>query len=98
MANLPFPHTYLYLPVTRVFIWDFSGGSVVKESNVGDAGDVGLIPELGSSPGVGNGNTLQYCLEISMDRRAWQAIVCGVTKNWIRLSTHAGTLIKLLFH
>ena len=36
----------------------FSGGSSGKESacNVGDARDMGLIPGLGSSPGVGNGN------------------------------------------
>ena len=31
----------------------------------GDTGDVGLTPGLGRSPGVGNGNPLQYsCLEI----------------------------------
>ena len=33
-------------------------------------------------PGEGNGNSLQYsCLENSMDRGAWQAIVHGVTKS-----------------
>ena len=33
---------------------------------------------MGRSPGKGNGNPLQYsCLENSMDRRAWQAIVHG---------------------
>ena len=32
------------------------------------------------SPGVGNGNPLQYpCLENSMDRGVWQAILHGVT-------------------
>ena len=42
----------------------------------GDAGDVGLIPESGRSPGIGNGNPLQYsCLENSMGRGAWQATV-----------------------
>ena len=36
-----------------------------------NAGDVGLIPELGRSPGLGNGNQLQHsCLENSMDRGA----------------------------
>ena len=36
-------------------------------ANAGDTGDVGLIPGLGRSPGVGNGNPLQYtCLENSM--------------------------------
>ena len=36
----------------------FPGGSVVKNppANVGDAGDKGLIPESGRSPGEGNGN------------------------------------------
>ena len=51
-------------------------------ANAGDLGDVGLIPGLGRSPGVGNGNPLQYsCLENSMDRGAWWAIVDGVTKS-----------------
>ena len=40
------------------------------------AGDVGSIPEIGRSPGEGNGNTLQYsCLGNPMDRGAWWAIV-----------------------
>ena len=38
------------------------GGSAGKESAC-NAGDPGSIPESGSSPGVGNGNPLQYsCL------------------------------------
>ena len=38
--------------------------------------DLGSIPGFGRCPGKGNGNPLQYsCLENSMDRRAWQAIV-----------------------
>ena len=33
----------------------------------------GFNPGLGRSPGVGNGNTLQYsCQENPMDRGAWQ--------------------------
>ena len=36
------------------------------------AGDVGLIPGSGRSPGEGNGNPLQYsCLENPMDRGVW---------------------------
>ena len=47
-----------------------------------NAGDVGLIPELGKSPGEGNGNPLQYsCLGNSMDRRAWWAIVHGLSNE-----------------
>ena len=55
--------------------------SVVKNPSA-SAGDVGLIPGLGRSPGEGNGNPLQYsCLGNSMDRAAWQATVHGVTKE-----------------
>ena len=48
----------------------FPGGSVVKNLPA-NAGDTGLVPGSGRSPGVGNGNLLQYsCLENSMDRGA----------------------------
>ena len=51
-------------------------------ANAGDARDMDLIPGLGRYPGGGHGNPLQYsCLENSMDRGAWQAIVHGVTKS-----------------
>ena len=42
----------------------FAGGAVVVNppANAGDARDVGSIPGLGRSPGVGNGNPLQYIL------------------------------------
>ena len=46
----------------------FHGGSVVKNPPA-NAGDVGLIPGSGRSPGERNGNPLQYsCLENLMDR------------------------------
>ena len=61
---------------------NFPGGSDGKESAC-HAGDLGLIPRSGRSPGEGNGYSLQYsCLENSMDRGAWWATVHGVTKNW----------------
>ena len=50
---------------------------VVKKppANAGDLRDLGLIPELGRFPRVGNGNPLQHsCLENSMDGGIWQAI------------------------
>ena len=48
-------------------------------ANAGDARDVGSIPGLRISSGVGNGNLLpDSCLEISMDRGGWQATVCEV--------------------
>ena len=50
--------------------------------NARDTGDVGLIPELGRSPGGGNGNPLQYSrLENSMDRGVSQATVHGVSES-----------------
>ena len=52
-----------------------------------NAGDPGSIPGLGRSSGEGNGNPLQYsCLENTMDRGAWWAIVHGVTKSQTQLS------------
>ena len=57
-----------------------TGSSVSKESTCSE-GDLGSIPVLGRSPGEENGNPLQYsCLENSMDREAWWAIVHGVTR------------------
>ena len=51
-------------------------------ANAGDPRDVGSIPGLKRSPGAGNGNLFQYsCLENSMDRGGWQAIVHGVAKS-----------------
>ena len=44
-------------------------------------GDVGSISGSGRSPGGGNGNPLQYCLENSIDKGAWRAPVHGVTKS-----------------
>ena len=56
-------------------------------ANPGEAKDTSLIPGSGRSPGVENGNLLQYCcLENSMDRGAWQATVYGVAKSQTRLS------------
>ena len=46
------------------------------------------LRDSGSVPGVGNGNPLQYsCLENSIDREAWWAIVHKVAKSQTRLST-----------
>ena len=57
------------------------GGSDSKESTC-SAGDLGLIPGSGRSPGEENGYPLQYsCLENPMDRGTWRAIVHGVAKS-----------------
>ena len=55
-----------------------------KEStfSAGDTGDMGLILELGRSPGGEQGNPLQYsCLDNSTDRGAWRATVHGIAES-----------------
>ena len=55
----------------------FPGGSVV-ENPPANAGEVGLIPVSGRSPGEGNGHPIQYSyLGNPMNRGAWLAIVHG---------------------
>ena len=72
------PCTYL---VTIFLVMGFVGGSADKESAC-NAGNLGLILELGRSPGERKDYTLQFSgLENSMDY-----IVHGVTKSWTRLS------------
>ena len=59
----------------------FPDGAVVKSllGSVGDARDMGLIPGLGRSLGIGNGNLLQHSfMENSIFRGAWRATVHGV--------------------
>ena len=59
----------------------FPGGLDCKESAC-NAGDLGLIPWLGRSPGEGNDNSLHYsCPDNPMDRGVWWATVRGVTKS-----------------
>ena len=76
----------------------FPGGSVVKNlpASSGDARDVGSIPGLGRSAGVGNGNPLQYsCLENSTGRGGWWVTVHGVAKSQTRLSGWARSSLLL---
>ena len=64
----------------------FSGGADSKES-VYNAGDPGSLPGSKRSPGIGNGNSLQYsCLANSMNRGAWLPIVHGVPKSLTQMS------------
>ena len=64
-----------------------------------NAGELGLIPELGRSPREGNGNPPQYsCLENPMDGGAWQATVqirhdwATNTRHWTALKAWAASL------
>ena len=60
-----------------------SGGSVIKKPPA-NAGDSGLIPGSGRTPGEGNGDPLQYsCLENPLDRGAWWTTVHGVAESQI---------------
>ena len=72
----------LIIQTNRQWPWlKFPCGSVGKESAC-NAGDLGLIPGLGRSPGEGKGYPLQYSgLGKSMDY-----IVHGVAKSWTRPS------------
>ena len=58
------------------------------------AGAAGSHPGLGTCPGEGNGNSLQYsCLESSVDRGAWQATGRGVTKSQTQLNMRTRTVL-----
>ena len=68
----------MYVYVYICFLGDLK---CAKES-AHNAGDVGLIPGSGRSPGGGNGNPFLYsCLGKPMDRGVWQAIVHGFAKQ-----------------
>ena len=68
----------VYSGLLPIFSPSGSGGKV----STCNAGDLGSIPGLGISPGEGNGNPLQFsCMDNSMDRGAWMAIIYGVSKS-----------------
>ena len=64
----------------------------MAKASARNAGDLGLIPGSGRSPGEGNGKPLQYsCLENPMDGGAWWATVHGVAKGRTQLSNFTFT-------
>ena len=66
---------------TRHIVGGFPGRSDGKASAY-NARHLGLIPGLGTSPGEGNGNPLQYsCLGNPVDQGAWWATVHGVAES-----------------
>ena len=70
-------------------IWASQVVLVIKNppANAGDIRHVGLIPGLGRSSGVENGNLLQYFgWENSMNRGACWTTVCEAVKSWTQLS------------
>ena len=59
-------------------------GDLAGKKSACSAGDLGLIPGLGRSPGEGRGNPFQHsCLENSIDKGAWRATVHRVSKSQI---------------
>ena len=75
------PHSQFGLLGISKFRTGFPGGSAIKNLPA-NAGDTGLIPGLGRSPGEENGNPLQYsCLGNPTNRGTWWATVCGVAKE-----------------
>ena len=76
----------------------FPGGSDGKEAAC-NAGDLGLIPWSGWSPGEGHGNSFQYsCLENSMDREPGGLQSMGsqrVRHDWVtNTQTHTQKALK----
>ena len=68
----------------HLFTRNDTHGSADKEStyNAGNTGDSGSIPGLGSYPGEGHGNPLQYsCLKNPMVRGAWRAVVHWISET-----------------
>ena len=76
---------FLIKEFRKITYLGFLDGAVVKNlpANAGDARDMGSIPGLRRSLGIGNGNPLQYSyLGNSMDRGIWWAAVHRVTRSW----------------
>ena len=62
--------------------------SATSNCQCGHAREMGSIPGLGKSPGVGNGSPLQYsCLGNPLDREAWRATAQGFAKSQTQLRT-----------
>ena len=81
-STLPSNSTFIHLVLTTLQSGFIASTGSDGKASACNAGDLGLIPGLGRSPGEGNGYPLQYsCLENSMDGGAWWATVHGVTKS-----------------
>ena len=89
-------HLHSYLLVTFLDAFNYRNSSPSQRAShwlsgkesACSAGDVGSNPGLGRSPGKGNGNLLQHsCLEIAMDRGAWQVTVHRVARIGHDLAT-----------
>ena len=91
-------HTHTHTHISEIFIylprW-LSG----KESacSARDTAVASSIPGPGRSTGRGNGNPLQYsCLDNSIDRGSWWALIHRIAKSWTQLSTHVAHICKYM--
>ena len=83
-----------YFSFLDMFIFLKVNNCPFKMFSFPNTSDPGLIPGLGTSPGEGNGNPLQYsCLRNPMDRRTWQARVHGFARVRHNLTTKPHTCL-----
>ena len=92
-VSLSHPTNHMSLnSVALPFTTGFPGGTVVQNlpANAGDTRHMGSIPGSERSPGVGNGEPLQYsCLENPMNRGTWQATAhAGAALDTVKDCTH----------
>ena len=81
-----FTHTMFLVQIQFISQYTCFPGDSDSNESACRAGDLGSIPGSGRSPGEGNGYPLYYsCLENSLDRGAWQAMVHGVANSQTRL-------------
>ena len=65
-------HVFFYFCNSFILVEPPSLVAQTVKASAYHAADPGFIPQLGRSPGEGNGNPLQYaCLENPMDGGAW---------------------------
>ena len=88
-------NSFMFLLAMHISSLGFLGGSVLKNLPA-SARDTSSIPDLGRSPGEGNGNPLQCsCLGNPMDREVCWATIHVVTKSWTWLSDWTTTTYLL---
>ena len=86
-------HCICHLPLQRLNP-SFPAGSNSKESTC-NAGDLGLIPELGRSPRGRHGNPLQYSWQ--ENPQGWRSLVgCKESDTIEQLSMQACCMLQLL--
>ena len=76
------PRQYSWVSLVAQLVNNLPAKKKKKKESACNAGNPDSIPGSGIFPGEGKGNPLQYsCLENSVDRGAWQAIVHGDHKE-----------------